>query len=200
VRYICYGKTRKQTECDGQTGYTVHILDGIIEKLVRQIFERMKAVSKKEIVNIRYQEKMAERKSLLQSVRADYTKAAAELETLRSEVIKSIRGESSFAQDLLSSLVSEAEAKCAKLQKQVEEAQAAYDDGTAMMASLNAQYDEIITWASMYDTASFEAKKMIVNCLIKRVEVYRGYRLHIDFNIDLEQFNIVGLDTLEIAV
>ena len=57
VRYICYGKTRKQTECDGQTGYTAHILDGIIDKVVRQIFERMKAIPKSEIVNIRYREK-----------------------------------------------------------------------------------------------------------------------------------------------
>ena len=40
------GKTRKQTECDGQTGYTEHILDGIIDKVVRQIFERMKAIPK----------------------------------------------------------------------------------------------------------------------------------------------------------
>ena len=46
VRYICYGKTRKQTECDGQTGYTAHILDGIIDKVVRPIFERMKAIPK----------------------------------------------------------------------------------------------------------------------------------------------------------
>ena len=29
---------------------------------------------------------------------------------------------------------------------------------------------------------------MIVNCLIKRVEVCRDYKLRIDFNIDLEQF------------
>ena len=32
----------------------------------------------------------------------------------------------------------------------------------------------------MHDTASIEAKKMIVNCLIKRVDVYRDYKLHID--------------------
>ena len=51
VRYICYGKTRKQTDCDGQTGNTAHILDGIIDKLVRQIFEHMKAIPKSEIVN-----------------------------------------------------------------------------------------------------------------------------------------------------
>lgn len=50
----------------------------------------------------------------------------------------------------------------------------------------------------MYDAASMEAKKMIVNCLIKRVEVYRDYKLHIDFNIDFEQFSL-GMDIVKIA-
>ena len=54
-----------QTECDGQTGYTAHILDRIVEKVVRQLFERMKAIPKSEIVNVRYHEKMEERKALL---------------------------------------------------------------------------------------------------------------------------------------
>ncbi|MDO5151955.1 MAG: hypothetical protein Q4D50_01160 [Eubacteriales bacterium] len=31
---------------------------------------------------------------------------------------------------------------------------------------------------------------MIVNCLIKRVDVYRDYKLLIDFNIDFEQFSM----------
>ena len=47
-------------------------------------------------------------------------------------------------------------------------------------------------------TASIESKKMIVNCLIKRVDVYRDYKLHIDFNIDFEQFSM-GLDIVWIA-
>ena len=198
VRYVCYGKTRKQTDCDGQTGYTAHILDGIIDKLVRQIFERMKAIPKSDIVNIRYREKMEERKSLLHSVRAEYSKAAADLETLKGEVIKTIRGESTFSKELLSSLIAEAEAKCQELQENMEKAQAAYDEGKTVLASLNAQYDDIISWAEMYDTASMEAKKMIVNCLIKRVDVYRDYKLHIDFNIDFEQF-CGGLDIVTIA-
>ena len=193
VRYICYGKTRKQTDCDGQTGYTAHILDGIIDKMVRQIFERMKAIPKSEIVNTRYREKMEERKRLLQSVRAEHVKAAVELDMLKAEVIKALRGESAFSKDLLGSMVSEAEAKCTELQKQFEAAQAAYEEGQTVLSSLEAQYDDIISWADMYDSASLEAKKMIVNCLIKRVEVCRDYKLHIDFNIDFEQFN-GGLD------
>ena len=39
---------------------------------------------------------------------------------------------------------------------------------------------------------------MIVSYLIRRVEVYRDYRLHIDFNIDFEQFS-AGLDISAIA-
>ena len=151
VWYICYGKTRKQTECDGQTGYTAHILDGMIDKIVRQIFERMRSVPKSEIINI-------------------------------------LRGESTFSKDLLSGMVAEAEAKVTGLQEQLDAAQTAYKEGQAVMDALNAQYADIISWADMYDGANLEAKKMIVNCLIKRVEVYRDYKLHIDFNIDLEQF------------
>ena len=98
----------------------------------------------------------------------------------------------------MASLISEAEAKCRNCEVAFEQAQAAYDEGQAVLQSLNAQYDDIISWAEMYDTASMEAKKMIVNCLINRVEVYRDYKLHIDFNIDLEQFS-VGMDIVEIA-
>ena len=198
VRYICYGKTRKQTECDGQTGYTAHILNDIVDKVVRQIFERMKAVPRSEVIGSRYQEKMEERKALLRSTKADYTKAAAELDALKSEGVKAIKGESSFSKELLSSLISDTEKKCQELQAAFEKAQADYDAGEETLQSLNSQYDEMISWAEMYDSASMEAKKMIVSSLIHRVDVYRGYRVHIDFNIDFAQFSL-GLDIAEIA-
>ena len=198
VRYICYGKTRKQTECDGQTGYTAHILDGIIDKVVRQIFERMKAASKSEVVGVRYREKMKQQRARLRGVKADYTKAAAGLDALKSEVVKAIKGESSFSKELLASLILDAERKCQELQAALEKAQADYDAGEATLQSLNSQYDDMISWADMYDSASMESKKMIVGCLIRRVDVYRGYRVHIDFNIDFKQFSL-GLDIAEIA-
>ena len=49
-------------------------------------------------------------------------------------------------------------------------------------------YDELISYADLYDSASFEAKKMIVNQLIRRVDVYRGYQLNITFNFDLTPY------------
>ena len=76
--------------------------------------------------------------------------------------------------------------------------QAAYDEGQVILAALNAQYDNTISWSDMYDTASIEAYNMIVNCLIKRADIYQNYKLHIDFNIDFEQFSM-GLDIVWIA-
>lgn len=57
-------------------------------------------------------------------------------------------------------------------------------------------FNELISLAKLYDEASFEKKKMIVNCLIKRIEVSRGYKLKVEFNIDFGQF-IVGLDKVK---
>ena len=36
-------------------------------------------------------------------------------------------------------------------------------------------------------------KKRIVSCLIHRIDVYRDYRLHVIFNMDVGQF-VAGLD------
>ena len=80
---------------------------------------------------VRYKEKMDERRALLRSIRADYTKAAGELEMLRAEVIKSLRGESAFSQSLLGSLIADAETKCLEVQQQLDAAQAAYDEKQA---------------------------------------------------------------------
>lgn len=200
VRYICYGKTRKQTECDGQTGYTAHILDDIVDKLVRQVFQHMKDIPKDELVNTRYKEILNERKVLLRVARHEYTKAVSELESLRGEVIKSIRGESAFSQELLCSLIKDAEEKSTNAKNTYEAAQKACEESETILNDLSNQYDDIISWADMYDHGSMEAKKMVVNCLIRRIEVYRGYKLHVDFNIAVEQFGITAQEKIPASI
>lgn len=45
-----------------------------------------------------------------------------------------------------------------------------------------------LIYADLYDSASFESKKMIVSQLVRRIDVYRGYQIHVDFNFDLAQY------------
>ena len=67
-----------------------------------------------------------------------------------------------------------------KMQKQKKTAE--------LMDNVSKLYEELISFSDLYDSASFEAKKMIVNQLIRRVDVYRGYQLNITFNFDLTPY------------
>ena len=56
-------------------------------------------------------------------------------------------------------MVSEAEAKCTELQKQLEDAQAAYEEGQAVLHSLEEQYDNVISWADLYNTPAWKQRR-----------------------------------------
>lgn len=65
-----------------------------------------------------------------------------------------------------------------------------------LIKDLSDQYDEIISWSSLYDSATIEAKKMIVNSMIRRIDVYRDYELNIELNMNIQQF-FLGMEEQE---
>ena len=99
-----------------------------------------------------------------------------------------IKGESAFPKDTLAEMIAAQEKKHTELETLCEEASAELERNAELMANVSQLYEELISYADLYDSASFEAKKMIVSQLIRRVEVYRGYQIHVDFNFDLAQY------------
>ena len=77
-----------------------------------------------------------------------------------------------------------------------EKAELDVESSKTLIKDLNDQYDEIISWSSLYDSAPIEAKKMIVNSMIKRVDVYRNYDLNIELNMNIRQF-FLGMEETE---
>ena len=55
-------------------------------------------------------------------------------------------------------------------------------------------YRRIMEWSEMFDGSDMDVKKMIAGYIIKRVDVYSDYRLHIEFNMSFAQFEL-GLET-----
>lgn len=188
IRYTCYGKLRKQTNCTGQTGYTVHILDEIIDKAVRQIFSKMRGIPKEKIVTKRYEKENAERKNHLQDLQTQRNKAEKDLLALKTEVLACIKGESVLPRETLAEMITAQEEKLTELENLCEAASEELEKTAELMDKVSRLYDELISYADLYDSANFEAKKMIVNQLIRRVDVYRGYQINISFNFDLAPY------------
>ena len=166
----------------------MHILDEIIDKMVRQIFSRLRGIPKEQLITSRYAKETAERKNHLQALQAERDKAEKDLLALKTEILAVIKGESAFPKDTLAEMIAAQEKKHTELETLCEEASAELERNAELMANVSQLYEELISYADLYDSASFEAKKMIVSQLIRRVEVYRGYQIHVDFNFDLAQY------------
>ena len=86
--------------------------------------------------------------------------------------------------------------KSESLKAQCEKAELDVESSKTLIKDLNDQYNEIISWSSLYDSATIEAKKMIVNSMVKRVDVYRNYELNVELNMNIRQF-FLGMEEIE---
>lgn len=190
LRYVCYGKTKKQTDCHGQTGYSVKRLDGLVDSVIRYFFNSMRSIPKSEVVHSGLSALQQEHESRYKAAQREYTKAAADLAELKTEVLKAMRGQSKFSPELLNGLIAETEKGLSSIEDTRHKAKRDLDGCKYQMEKMQAQYDEVISWTELYAAADLAAKKMIVANLINRIEVGTDYEIHIDFNIDLAHFNI----------
>jgi len=188
--YICYGKAKKRTECTGKSMYAHYRVDNMVDGVIRRIFASMRSISKSEVVNSGVMALQREQESLYKAAQRRHTKAAADLAELKAEVLKAIRGQSKFTPELLNDLITEAENELTEITAAMNTAKQTLDGCKYRVEEMQAKYDEVISWAELYDAADFSAKKMIIANLIDRIEVGDGLKIHIDFNIDLSQFNI----------
>ena len=57
------------------------------------------------------------------------------------------------------------------------------------MEKVKPMYDTFKGWAEEFnDNISMERKKMIVSQLLSRIEVFKGYEIKIELNMDFKQF------------
>lgn len=193
IRYVCYNKTRKRSDCDGQTGYTMHILDKLVTDVLHEVFNRMRSVEESEIVSRTHHSAMVSLKERLTAVKNECAKATKEYESLKLEIIKAVQGESAFPMEILSELVNNARTKMLDADAQLSELNEEFEKSNQRIDQIKSDYRCLLQWSDMFDSSDMEVKKMIAGYIIKRVDVYSDYRLHIEFNMNFAQFEL-GLE------
>lgn len=188
MRYVCQTKTRTHDNCNGQTGYTVHILDDIVNALVHQIFQKIGGFSETEAVQRAYEKKLNEKHAIVLHLQREISKTEKDLKNLRNEVLKSLAGQSSFETSILNSLIKDMETKCQEQKAALAAAQQDESEAVSLMQQMCRNYSQFVQWSDVYDTASMETKKMIVSQLFERIEVSRGYHLKVRLAITVKQF------------
>ena len=187
-RYQCHYNLRHPGECDGQSGYGVTKLDGIVEKIIRHQFAQIKMASQDDVIAQQHEKAVELARARCNMAEMQLSEKRRELEDYQKEIIKVIRGESRLNVDLLNELIDKAQTDVEALSQTAEAARQELESRTADMETEQQEYDKLKTWADLYDNCNFAAKKMIVSQFIKSVRVYRDYTLEVEFNVSFEQF------------
>ncbi len=195
IRYVCYNKTRKRGDCNGQTGYTMHILDEIVTDILHQIFAKMRAASEDEIIARTNRNATVSIQERLKAAKAECAKATKEYDSLKAEVVKAIQGKSHFPMEVLSELVETARVAMQESASAVTALSEELEQDNQRTKAIQQDYQRIMGWAEIFDTSEMPVKKMIAGYIIKRIEVFSDYRLHIELNMNIGQFNL-GLDSM----
>ncbi len=193
IRYVCYNKTRKRAECNGPTGYTMHILDKLVTDVLHEIFNRMEAVSEDEIISRTHRNAMVTLKERLDAAKMESAKATKEYDSLKAEVVKAIQGTSSFSMNLLSELVENARKKMMEANEALTSLNNELAENENKLDQIKADYHRILKWSEMFDSSDLEVKKMIAGYIIKKVYVSQDYRLRFELNMNIAQFDL-GID------
>lgn len=196
IRYICYNRSRRRAECNGQGGYTTHILDKMVCEVLHQIFGRLTAADESIMIGCAATRHREELKASIKRVKAENTKANTEYKSLKTEVVKAVQGKSKMPMDVLSELVDERRNKILETSELLTALMAELDEDDKKTDEMKSELAQIRTWSQIFDDSGLETKKMITNYLIKRINVYKDYKLDIELNITVQQF-LNGLELQE---
>jgi len=100
-----------------------------------------------------------------------------------------------LSSDLLNKLYEEAKAKAAEAESTVKRLELSVQDGESMRVALSKQFDNLQSWADVYDECDMDTKKMILSRIMRSVRVSRDYEIEIDLTVDCEELGIAaGVD------
>jgi len=191
-RYVCYNKTRKICECNGQSGYTATKLDNIVSELLLKLFRNVKSISGDELIEKQHQNELASCTAKLKAAKAELKKHSDSLQTLQGEVVNAINGTSKFESGLLNELIIQTREKVDSAAKQVQACELELETRQRQVNDIKSNYKNLMNWAEIFQDSSTETKKMISAYLIESIKVGRNYDVEVKFNVAYENFCVAS--------
>jgi DNA invertase Pin-like site-specific DNA recombinase len=188
-RYLCYNRMRHKDKCCGQSGYTASRIDEAVLAVVRGLLDDLKGIPLSVIANKRRNVETKDIKAKLSASEHELRKKSDDLGALKAEVVKSIRGASSFTPDLLNEMIATAERERDQAEQSTRTLSETLADTTRMFDGFKEQHDRYVSFAEIFDECEVSVKKMIVCELIDKVTVSRGYVIDVTLTVTMEQYS-----------
>lgn len=169
LRYICYHKSRKLCQCDGQSTYTARKVDAAVCTAVMDMFSRITDATDEMVLQKKYNKEIASCKAKQTKLNMELRKYTNQLDKLNEEIANSLTGDSVYSPEQLSTAINAMNHKVEDARLQLEYVQNEMSNKKASMEKVKPCYERFSGWANEFLLASTERKKMIISQLVSRI-------------------------------
>lgn len=187
-RYVCYHRSRGLNDCDGASTYIAEKIDRAVISAMRQIFDCISGCPQEEKIHAAYKNMMANNHKLQQKLSCEIQKNTDKLETLRIEIANALTGDSVYSSEDLATAITTLRRKISDAKEQLEALKQEDAAKKAADDSIIPAYKQFKTWAEEFDSAPLDIKKMIASQLFSRIEIGKGYELHLELDETFKTF------------
>jgi len=185
---VCYHRSRGLNDCDGATTYIADKIDKAIMKAMRTIFANISGCPQEEKIAEAYKSVIASNHKLQQKLNYELQRDTTQLESLRLEIGKALIGESVYTQEDLATAITALRKKISDNQEKLEELKQEDAAKKAISDNIIPAYRQFKTWSEEFDAAPLEMKKMIASQLFSRIEIGKGYEIHLELDTTFKTF------------
>ena len=191
--YRCYGKTRFK-ECNGATTYMVSTIDDCVEAVIRNLLQQVKSIPSTTVLKELAGKQHQVLKRQCECARQAAAKKEQDLSKLENELVLVLSGESVFDKETLGRVIKTAQNELDGLRAQLEHACGELEREEEYRRGIQENYNQMITWTDLYDSANHNEKKVILCHLIKRVEVFSSKEIKVELNVSYNDlfFGLIG--------
>lgn len=186
--YICYHRTRKLNDCDGQGIYQAQKVEEIVLEIVRMYLRKIKRQPKERALELKYENSIKAKRQEMKRLNKQIEELSEELEALASEVGKSLVGRSELPYDVLKRSIDKATEDLEENKSALEKCKTDIENEDSMLSKLDFYYSQFTGWADEFEKASLERKKMIICYLFESIKVSREYKIEAVLNTTYKQF------------
>lgn len=186
--YICYHRSRKLNDCDGQSVYQAEKIESIVLEKIETYFSKINNKPKDEALKTKYENHICSERKKIRELKSGIKKLEEQKSKLTEEIGKALIGDSVFTPEMLKSSIENVEQQLEETNREFSERENEVKNVEELLSKIDFYYEQLIKWSKGFDKQTTEEKKMIICQLFKRITVKKGYEIDIELNEVYEQF------------
>ena len=187
-RYLCSGKAMHRNKCDGQSVYSASKVDKVVIEALHHCFEKIKITPKDAAIEKRYKAQILEIRRDINKLEKETEVHRKKLKELSGYIADVLMGNSRFTEDTLAMAIDGVKQTIESNEHSIAEKQKQLNSKESDIKKLDYYYEQFLSWADEFDSASSERKRMIICTLFKEITVGREYKIEILMDSSYEQF------------